>query len=227
MAAPVEMKEDCEKWKSKGYKRFQMKVGENYVTDLERVEQCLSVVDGSEKVIFDANGNWTQHEATQILVALHGLKIYVEQPCPTLEENARLRRRSSHPFILDESMSMSSDILCGHELDAMDAVMLKISRFGGITPVKKARELSILLGLALTIEDSGGGDIVTAAMAHLSASTPERFFFNGFFTGSMVKERVTDWGCAISNGLGELPQGIGLGIEVDEEILGRPVSSYA
>jgi L-alanine-DL-glutamate epimerase-like enolase superfamily enzyme len=227
MASPEEMKEDCEKWKSRGYKRFQMKVGGDYETDLKRVELCLSVIDGAEKVIFDANGNWTQHDATQIVAALDGLRIYIEQPCPTMEESAKVRARARHPFILDESLLTSGDILRGHELNAMDAVMLKISRFGGITPVKKARDLSMLLGFALTIEDSGGGDIITAAMAHLSASTPDRFFFNGFFTGSMVKERLTEWGCRISNGLGELPKGFGLGIEVDEGILGESIASYA
>ncbi len=227
MASPEEMKEDCEKWKSRGYKRFQMKVGGDYETDLKRVELCLSVIDGAEKVIFDANGNWTQHDATQIVAALDGLRIYIEQPCPTMEESAKVKARSRHPFILDESLLTSGDILRGHELNAMDAVMLKISRFGGITPVKKARDLSMLLGFALTIEDSGGGDIITAAMAHLSASTPDRFFFNGFFTGSMVKERLTEWGCRISNGFGELPKGFGLGIEVDEGILGESIASYA
>lgn len=227
MASPEEMKEDCEKWKSRGYERFQMKVGGDYQTDLKRVERCLSVLDGAEKVIFDANGNWTPHDATQFVAALDGLRIYIEQPCPTMEESAKVRARARHPFILDESLLTSGDILRGHELNAMDAVMLKISRFGGITPVKKARDLSMLLGFALTIEDSGGGDIITAAMAHLSASTPDRFFFNGFFTGSMVKERLTEWGCRISNGFGELPEGFGLGIEVDEGILGGSIASYA
>ena len=227
MATPEEMRENCIRWKEKGHTRFQMKVGGDYETDLKRVESCLSVLDGAEKVIFDANGNWTQHEAIQIVAALDGLKIYVEQPCATMEESAKVRARSRHPFILDESLLTSSDILRGHEIQAMDAVMLKISRFGGITPVKKARDLSMALGLALTIEDSGGGDIITAAMAHLSASTPERFFMNGFFTGSMVNERVTEWGCRITNGFGQLPEGKGLGIAVDEAILGVPVATYA
>lgn len=226
MASPEEMRDDCAKWKTLGYTRFQMKVGGDYETDLKRVELCLSVIDGSERVIFDANGNWTQHEAVQIVAALDGLKIFVEQPCATMEESARVRERARHPFVLDESLLTNADILRAFELKAMDAVMLKISRFGGITPIKKARDLSISLGLGVTIEDSGGGDIITAAMAHLSASTPERFFVNGFFTGSMVKERVSDWACRNSGGFGELPTGTGLGITVDEEILGNAIATY-
>lgn len=226
MASPEEMKADCERWKARGYTRFQMKVGGDYKTDLQRIESCLSVIDGAERIIFDANGNWTQYEAIQIVAALDNLKIFIEQPCATMEESARVRERSNFPFILDESLLSEVDILNAYNERAMDAVMLKISRFGGITPVRRARDLSMTLGLALTIEDSGGADIITAAMAHLSASTPERFFLNGFFTGSMVKERVSDWGCRNADGFGELPQGAGLGIEVDEAEVGRLVASY-
>jgi L-alanine-DL-glutamate epimerase-like enolase superfamily enzyme len=226
MASPEEMKEDCEKWKSQGYTRFQMKVGGDYKTDLARMKACLSVIEGSERVIFDANGNWTQHEAVQVVSSITDRNIFIEQPCATIEESARVRERSHFPFILDESLITESDLLTAHVARAMDAVMLKISRFGGITPVKKARDISMTLGLALTIEDSGGADIITAAMAHLSASTPDRFFLNGFFTGSMVKERVSDWACSNLKGFGDLPTGVGLGIEVDEAEVGRLVASY-
>lgn len=226
MASPGEMKDDCERWVSQGYTRFQMKVGGDYETDLKRIHACLEVLEKADKIIFDANGNWPQYEATQIVAALDGLRIFIEQPCASAEESARVRRRARHPFILDESLVTSQDILRAFNLEAMDGVMLKISRFGGITPIKKARDLSMLLGLTISIEDSGGGDIVTAAMAHLSASTPERFFFNGFFTGSMVNERITEWGCSNSGGFGVLPEGHGLGIHVEEDLLGKPVSRY-
>lgn len=227
LATPEKMKEDCLAWKSRGYKRFQMKVGTDFTTDVERVHQCLSVLDGAERIIFDANGNWSQHEAVQIVSALAGLKIHVEQPCGTIEECARVRQRSNHPYILDESISSYADLLRAHEQDALDVVMLKISRLGGITPVKRARELAMELGLAVTVEDSGGSDIITAAMAHLSASTPERFFMNGFFTGTMVKERISDWGCKNESGFGHLPNGHGLGIVVNQEVIGSPVASYS
>ncbi|MCX6431198.1 MAG: mandelate racemase/muconate lactonizing enzyme family protein [Actinobacteria bacterium] len=226
MGTPEEMKANCEKRFDEGYTRFQMKVGGDYVSDLARVKACMEVIATAEKIIFDANGNWSQHEAIRIVTALQGMNIYIEQPCATMEESARVRKHALQPFILDESLLTSSDILKAYEIDAMDAVMLKISRFGGITPIKKARDLCVLLGLGVSIEDSGGGDIVTAAMAHLSASTPDRSFVNGFFTGSMVHERLTEWGCRNSQGIGYLPAGPGLGISVDESLLGPALTTY-
>jgi L-alanine-DL-glutamate epimerase-like enolase superfamily enzyme len=226
MGSPEEMRASCEKKTAAGYKRFQMKVGGDWRTDVSRVHACLEVLDNPEKVIFDANGNWTQHEATQIVAKLTGLDIYIEQPCATAEECARVRKRTTQPFILDESLLTSMDVLNAYRLEAMDAVMLKLSRFGGITPIKRARDLCALLGLAVSIEDSGGGDIVSAAMAHLSASTPTNLFMNGFFVGNMVVERLTEWSCLTINGMGILPNGPGLGIVVDEQLLGKPLHTY-
>ena len=54
----------------------------------------------------------------------------------------------------------------------MDVVNLKISKLGGLTKLKQARDLCIDLGIAMTVEDSWGGDIVTAAIASLAHSTP-------------------------------------------------------
>ena len=54
----------------------------------------------------------------------------------------------------------------------MDVVNLKISKLGGLTKARQARDLCVSLGIAMTLEDSWGGDIVTAAIAHLAHSTP-------------------------------------------------------
>ena len=50
-------------------------------------------------------------------------------------------------------------------------VNLKISKFGGLTGAKFVRDLAERLGLRLTIEDSWGGDLVTAAVSHLAAQS--------------------------------------------------------
>ena len=46
--------------------------------------------------------------------------------------------------------------------------LLQISKFGGLTRAKQAVELCSSLGIAMTIEDSWGGDITTAAILHLA-----------------------------------------------------------
>ena len=60
---------------------------------------------------------------------------------------------------------------------AMDAVNLKISKLGGLTRTRQLRDLCVSLGIGMTLEDSWGGDIATAAIAHLAQSTPPEFLF--------------------------------------------------
>jgi L-alanine-DL-glutamate epimerase-like enolase superfamily enzyme len=226
MSSPEDMRADCTRKFALGYKHFQLKVGDNWRNDIARVSACLEVLGDAETVIVDANGYWSQQNATRVVSALAGYDVYIEQPCATIEECARVRHRSSLPFILDESLTNGMDIVRAYEAEAMDAVRLKLSSFGGITQARRARDLCATLGLAMTIEDSGGGDIVSASMAHLSASISANLFMSGFFVGEMVNERLTDWSCLSVEGLGHVPQSTGLGIVIDETRLSKPVFTY-
>jgi L-alanine-DL-glutamate epimerase-like enolase superfamily enzyme len=119
------------------------------------------------------------------------------------------------------------DILRARQTEAADAVMLKFSRFGGITPVRRAIDLARQLGFAMTVEDSAGGDIVSAAMAQVGATIPDGSLINGSLIGRMVEERhATDWSPLDGGGFGTLPPGPGLGIAIDESRLGTPALTF-
>ncbi len=60
----------------------------------------------------------------------------------------------------------------------MDVINLKISRVGGLTRAKLMRDLCVSSGIPMTTEDTWGGDITTAAIAHLARSTPRDFCFS-------------------------------------------------
>jgi L-alanine-DL-glutamate epimerase-like enolase superfamily enzyme len=218
---PEEMRRGAEQAVAAGYRHVQLKVGTGWRDDVARVEACLEALHEVERVIVDANGAWPLVEAVRAVAALDGLDVYVEQPCATIEECAQVRRRSRRPFVLDESLTDLAALERGRA--AADAVRLKLSQFGGITPLRKARDLAAAWGLAMTLEDSGGGDVVTAAMAHLSCSVPPALLLNGFLVGDMVNERIGRGAPRSEGGRARLPPGPGLGVEVDEAALGPPV----
>ena len=83
-------------------------------------------------------------------------------------------------------------LLRGHADRAMDVVNIKISKFGGLTKAKQARDLCVSLGVVMTLEDSWGGDIVTAAIAHLAHSTPPEFLFTSTDFNSYVTVSIAD-----------------------------------
>ena len=106
---------------------------------------------------------------------------------------------------------------------AMDVVNIKISKFGGLTKARQARDLCMSLGIAMTLEDSWGGDIVTAAIAHLAHSTPPEFLFTATDFNSYVTVSIADGAPKRVNGKMAASTTPGLGITPRMEALGGPV----
>jgi L-alanine-DL-glutamate epimerase-like enolase superfamily enzyme len=217
------MRRGCLDALAAGYDRVQIKAGTGRREDVERIRACAEALKGAEMMIVDANGWWSQADAARIVAAVEDLDLYVEQPCATLEECAQIRRGSRRPLILDESLFEVADIVRARQAGAVDGLRLKLTRFGGITPVRRARDLAMTFGLPLTIEDSGGGDVVSAATAHLAASIPPKLLLAGYLPSEMAAERVAAGTPAAFDGRAHLPEGPGLGIEVDRSALGEPL----
>ena len=70
-----------------------------------------------------------------------------------------------------------NSFLTAYKDKAMDIINLKISKLGGLTKSKQIRDLCVELNIPMTIEDSWGGDIATAAISHLAHSTPIDYAF--------------------------------------------------
>ena len=134
----------------------------------------------------DANTGWLMHDAARVVRAVADVDVYIEQPCLSFEECLAIRRRTDHPFVLDETIDSVDVLLRAHAEGAMDVINLKISKVGGLTKARQIRDLCVCLGIAMTIEDSWGGDITTAAIAHLAHSTPEALRFSATDFNSYV-----------------------------------------
>jgi cis-L-3-hydroxyproline dehydratase len=106
---------------------------------------------------------------------------------------------------------------------AMDVINLKISKVGGLTRAREMRDLCISAGVAMTIEDTWGGDIVTAAIAHLARSTPAEFLFSATDFNSYVTRSIAKGAPQRKAGRMTAPDRPGLGLEPRLEVLGKPV----
>jgi L-alanine-DL-glutamate epimerase-like enolase superfamily enzyme len=225
--APEEMARNVQGYREQGYTRFQLKVGGDPDTDIERIRAVRAMLQASDRLVADANTGWTQHEAMRVVRAVRDVDVYIEQPCPTYEECLAVRRNTSHPFVLDENIDSLDMLLRGKADLAMDVVNLKISKFGGLTKTKQARDLCVSMGLAMTLEDSWGGDITTAAIAHLAHSTPEEFRFTSTDFNSYVTVSTAEGAPQRQRGFMEASKEPGLGITPRLDILGKRVVEIA
>jgi L-alanine-DL-glutamate epimerase-like enolase superfamily enzyme len=210
-------------YRAEGYTRFQLKVGGDPDVDIARIRAVRGILKGGERLVADANTGWTQHEAVRVVRAVRDLDVYIEQPCLTYEECLAVRRQTDHPFVLDENVD-SLDLLLRAKADlAMDVVNLKISKLGGLTKTKQARDLCVSMGIAMTLEDSWGGDITTAAIAHLAHSTPEPYRFTSTDFNSYVTVSTAEGAPQRVDGYMEAPNRPGLGFTPRMEVLGPRV----
>ena len=208
-------------YKADGYTRFQLKVGGDPDTDIARIKAVRDMLDVSDRLVADANTGWTQHEAMRVVRAVRDLDVYIEQPCLTYEECLAVRRHTDHPFVLDENID-NLDMLLRSKADlAMDVVNLKISKLGGLTKTKQVRDLCVSMGIAMTLEDSWGGDITTAAIAHLAHSTPEEFRFTSTDFNSYVTVSTAEGAPQRVNGFMQASDEAGLGVRPRFEVLGE------
>ena len=215
------------RYRSEGYSRFQLKVGGEPDEDIERIFSVAEVLGPGEILIADANGGWLKHQAARVAGALQGLDVYLEQPCQGWEQCLSIRRRTQLPFILDESIDGVDALLRGHADSAMDMVNIKVSKLGGLTRAARARDVSVEMGLGLIIEDTCGGDIATAAVAHLAQSTPESNLFASTDLNGYVTRRLADGAPRREGGEMRASNAPGLGVEPRPDELGLPLLEIA
>ena len=220
---PDQMAVRVAEYRNEGYHRFQLKVGGDPNTDIERIRAVASLLDSSDFLIADANTGWLMHEAARVVRAVRDVDVYIEQPCLSYEECLTIRRRTDHPFVLDESIDGMPILLRGHADGAMDVVNIKISKFGGLTAARQARDLCVSLGIAMTIEDSWGGDIITAAISHLAHSTPTELLFTATDFNSYVTQSIAEGAPQRCNGRMAASTAPGLGVQPRPEVLGKPL----
>ncbi len=221
--APEAMAARVAGYRAEGYTRFQLKVGGDVETDVARIRAVAAKLQPGDRLVADANTGWLMHDALRVVRAVRDVDVYIEQPCLSYEECLTVRRHTDHPFVLDEVIDSLDVLLRGRADLAMDVVNLKISKLGGLTKTKQARDLCAALGVAMTLEDSWGGDIVTAAIAHLAHSTPPELLFTATDFNSYVTVSIAEGAPKRLHGRLAAPTTPGLGVAPRMEVLGKPV----
>ena len=79
--------------------------------------------------------------------------------------------------------------------------------------------------MQVTIEDTWGGDVVTATSAALAASTRAEALLTVSFMNDWCNEHVAGYEPRSAAAFGSAPTAPGLGIDVDESLLGGPIVS--
>jgi cis-L-3-hydroxyproline dehydratase len=223
---PERMARQAAHYVADGYRRIQVKVGLDPDDDIARLDAVSDVLPPDTVVFCDANAAWSSSQAIRFLRATRDRDYVLEQPCADHDSNRRVRAMCDRSMVLDESISSTADLLRAHADGLVDGITIKVARVGGVTRAAALRDLAVDLGLQVTVEDTGGAQIDTAAISHLALGVPEelRTHTVDFHHWVTVANGVTDIRCA--DGTIAAPTGPGLGVTVDAHhlaLLGEPV----
>lgn len=206
----------AETYVNRGFRDLKVRVGGgDFADDIARLAALRERFGDTVKLAIDANGSWSEVEATENLqtLARFGLA-YVEQPAAPGDWDMlnRLAEKSPLPLMLDESVAASSDV------DAIVAAggrlwaHLKLVKLGGLAASLAAAKQLAAADIPFMIGQMNEGAVATAAALHLSCATRPRF---AELYGADGLENDAAVGLAYRDGHVEGPATTGLGLEFD------------
>lgn len=199
-----------------GYRWFKLKLGIGRIDDEARTIVRMAAAHDDAVICGDTNGGWTEHEAMRFLGQLDGSGVrFIEQPALSTAAIERLAMRSPVAICADESARSLADVL-GFGASAVAGVSLKLIKHGGITGVMRGAALCDQVGLEINLAGKiAESSIAAAANLHCAAAMSDTGF--GCSPGNQgIAEDVCAVPPAFEDGSFVVPDGPGLGIEVDE-----------
>lgn len=212
--------------RANGYRQFQIKVGANWASDIDRIRATVPLLEPGEKAMADANQGWRVDNAIRVARATRDLDFILEQPCKTYEECQQVRRVATQPMKLDEcltGMHMAQRIVADR---GAEICCLKLSNLGGLTKARRVRDYLVENRIPVVAEDTWGGEITSSVVAHFAASTPPEYLQNTTDLMNYNTRSTGIGGPATANGKLYAPDTPGLGVTPDFESLGAPVATY-
>jgi O-succinylbenzoate synthase len=180
------------------FSTVKIKVAEPGQTPGQDVDRILAVrkLHPEVKIRLDANGGWSTELSFSFIKALAGQGIeleYLEQPCKTIDELARLRQMIAESkfnvlIAADESVRKASDPMAVVEAEAADILVLKAAPLGGVS---RAMEIARGAGLPVVVSSALDSSVGISMGAHLAAALPDLSFDCGLATASLLAGDVT------------------------------------
>jgi L-Ala-D/L-Glu epimerase len=201
-----------------GFTTLKTKAGRRAEEDLDMVRGIRDGVGDRLKLRIDPNMGYTPEVAFALAHDLEKYHLeYLEQPMPfsCIAESARLRRSTTTPLALNESVTTPEITLQILQLRAADVLLPDTYQCGGILGVKKVAALCEAAGVPCVFHCAHDLGLKTAAMLHVVASTPNFPLANDCTYYGLEDDIITPLH-KIERGTMPVPEGPGLGVQVDE-----------
>ena len=214
---------------NEGYPRLQIKVGGRPVeVDIETVRKVWERIKGrGVRMAVDGNRSLTTRDALTLSRECPDIPFIMEQPCNTVEDLQKIRPQVHHGIYMDENSVNLNTVITAVGTGLVDGFGMKVTRIGGLQPMRVFRDICAARNLPHTCDDSWGGDIIAAACTHVGATVNPRLMEGAWLAQPYIKGNYdAENGVNIAGGHIMLPKGPGLGITPDEALFSAPIFSF-
>ncbi len=194
--------------------------------DIANLEAVREAVGYGPRIGIDVNGGWEYFQALHALKKMEKFDLFMaEQPVPwkEIDNLARLRQKVGTPIAADESATDMVHLLRIIERDAADLIFIKLGKIGGIKQAQKYSAIAKAAGLPLMCGALPHSAFETAWQLHFLVADEwathmehENLGVTGPVTDDIAKNPPR-----VENGYMYPPEGPGLGLELNEELLAQ------
>ena len=226
---------EAEQAVAEGVRTIKCKTGLDPVRDVELVRRLRETVGDGVKIRVDGNeGYRSVSEAVETTRRQEEYGILLcEQPVAGAHALAQVAERIDAPVMADESAWTALDILELHELGAAECFSCYVTKPGGLHRARQQAELAGALGIYCDIGGSIEMGVGNAANLHLGAALPNALLpsvcpvtkpagaSGPELAGIYYVDDIVTAAFRFENGKVMVPDGPGLGVDVDLEKLQR------
>jgi len=225
---PDYMMDIINSYRDRGYVAHSAKVGGSDTDkDIERIRYIEANRRDNEIILYDVNRAWTRREASIVMNAVSDLGVTFEQPGETLDDISEIRKVTTSPISIDESLVTLQDATRIARDGLADVFGIKLNRVGGLTKARRMRDVAIAHGIQMFVMATGGSVLADTEAAHLAQSIPDAFSRACWSCQDMLTIDVApNSGPRCNDGYITIDNTPGLGVTPDETILGDPIAVY-
>jgi L-alanine-DL-glutamate epimerase-like enolase superfamily enzyme len=206
-----------------GFGTLKTKAGADMREDVEMVRGVRDAVGDRLKLRIDPNRAYSPKQALELCRELEQYDLkYLEQPIPAepLTDATSLRRQTSVPIALNESVVGPASVLEILRADAAAFILPDTHTAGGILPCVTVGRICEAARIPCIMHCGHDLGPKTAAMLHIAAACPAYSLANDTTYYGLEDDVITDR-ISIERGTIAVPRKPGLGIECDAERLAR------
>ncbi|MEM7667555.1 MAG: enolase C-terminal domain-like protein [Pseudomonadota bacterium] len=224
---PAGMLANIEGYRARGYRAHSVKVGSDIEGDIARIRHLEANRLPGELVFYDVNRAWTRAQAVSVMNAVSDLQVVFEQPCETLDDCLAVRRLTRQPISIDERLDTLSDMMRVAVEGIGEVVNIKLNRVGGLLNAARIRDVALAHGMQIAVMATGGSVLADTEAAILTQSIPPEHRFATWACQDMLTvDPAPGQGSRNVDGALTAPDGPGLGITPDPDLLGSPWAIY-